>query len=324
MARPIRVFALVVVALALAAIGTRAEEAVDLRLRLTPGQVLRYEVSGQCDLDVGMAGTKTTMKNTQTFSGTYQVVSVDENGNYRMRMTVERIAFSAHSPAMVNWPAKDIDYDSGKPEDKEKEKTLMGMLGSLLVAEEFAARVSPTGKVLESAGMEKIRKKLLAAFPKDADQIAKMTDSSASEKLWPVFCERPQEAKKPGESWPVEEVIGGVMRCNAKVKLDKVENGRALVVSAGLDITFGNFAKPKETPSPDAELAKNIKVTKSEMSGTTQINLATGALKSADWRMAVEYGMPDPYSGQAISYRMVNNMTAKLLPVRSAKPAKKK
>jgi len=110
-----------------------------------------------------------------------------------------------------------------------------------------------------------------------------------------------------------------MMRLKMTSRLDKIENGQVFVVPAGLEVTFGEFGKPGEPANPLAAMAKNIKVTKSEMSGSTRLDAATGAVQEADQKLVMDYGMQVPGSNEAVSYHMVQVTKSKLLPAESKK-----
>ncbi len=299
---------------------SRAGEGVDLRLKLQPGQVLRYESSSQQDMDIDMDGQKVTMKNRQEGVSAFKVVSVDDRGNFRMELTGERLKMSMQSPAMS------MEYDSTKLDDqeKQKEKSLLGKFTALMATARFTATLSPSGQVVESSGMAELQKQLLEAFPEAAGQIKMMTGKETEEALWAAFCQRPQEHKTPGDTWVTEKNAMGMMQMKMTSRLEKVVDGQPVVVPAGLEIAFGDFAKKGDPANPFAALAKNMKATKTELTGSTTLDAASGVVRQSDSKMVLDYGLTVPGSDKAVSYHIVQTATSRLLPAAGTGPQSRK
>ena len=114
-----------------------ADEAVQLKYKFSPGQVLRYDGKQSMTVESTVSGTDQKHSYQITSVREWKVLGVDKEGNVRVTMTIVRAQVEATSP-----DGQAITFDT------EKDRTqnpLAAVIGKPLVE----AKLSPFGQVLD-------------------------------------------------------------------------------------------------------------------------------------------------------------------------------
>ncbi len=120
---------------------TKQPETYELRYRFIPGSSVDYTVENQSHIEVEQAGAEQQVDHSQTSHKHYRVLSVDEDGNGVLELTIDRVQMQAAVDG-----DEPVTYDSQK--DRQPPAQFIGIAGTIGKPH---ARItaSPTGKLLE-------------------------------------------------------------------------------------------------------------------------------------------------------------------------------
>jgi hypothetical protein len=113
-----------------------ADDAVTLRLRLTAGQVLRYEAKHVIDMESTVSGSTQTFKSETSSIREWKVLEVEPSGAARLELTILEVRVDAKTP-----DGKKFAFDT----KKEPNHPLAGMVGKPMVE----LKLSPSAQILD-------------------------------------------------------------------------------------------------------------------------------------------------------------------------------
>lgn len=213
-------------ALAAAALALALQaDAVDLRWKLEKGQQLRYKTTHKSLAEGGGVFLEKEMAVTYLHS----VTDVDAEGTATLRCAYEGIA--AWSKGL-----QEYRYDSEK--DKASPKDPGVRMLSRLVGQSFTVKMSPSGRVVEVLGFDKILEAIVKDAPdEDAGRRALQqvfSNESTKSLMQQIYLPLPGKKVSPGDSWSNELALQmpGVMgeaKLATQSRLAAVDRGEARI-----------------------------------------------------------------------------------------------
>jgi hypothetical protein len=147
---------------ALALLVFAQDEKLELRWKWEKGRELIYKTQQKTIMELGGAPMGQEISNTYSMT----VTSVAENGD--ATVTMKYLALGAKG----NGPTGEYDYDSEK--DKEPPTTGPAAFQAKMLGQSFVMKMTPTGKVTDVQGFEKILEEMLKGQPADDGGATKM------------------------------------------------------------------------------------------------------------------------------------------------------
>ena len=185
-----------------------AQEKVEVKWKFEKGRELRYRHAQKQTMEI--AGTAMEQQTAQTHLWT--VKDLDDKGVAAIETKVVAVA------AKGAGPGGEYDYDSEK--DKEPPQNPQVAMMAKMVGKSFQMKMTPTGKIVELQGYDKLVDDLLKDLGDDAGPMREMlkqmlsddTMKSMMQQMAPMLPEKPV-AK--GESWKNDftlkmPMIGGI------------------------------------------------------------------------------------------------------------------
>lgn len=307
MNRPLATTVLVVIALVLAvatgAAGTAAAaDKVELKLRLDEGQTYMLNMTVKQAITQTVMDQEQTIDQTMAFGISLKTTKVDADGAMTIEVKYDSIFFEQDGPMGAT------TYDSADPPD---EIPMQAKGFAALVGRGFTMKITPTAKVLELEGIDKMLDEILEfmELPEGPmlDQMKEglkqqFGDEALKQQMQQMFATYPDKPVGVGDSWTAEANLTGMMPMVLKntYKVTAIADG---VVTLDGESTV--------EPIKDAEPVKMGPMTmKIEMSGsqkgTMQIGEKSGLpLKaSIDQDLAGTITMTPPGSDEAMSIPM--------------------
>ena len=211
-------------AAAAAAAGAGEPQAVDLRVRLKPGEYFRFSVELEKSTEMDTAQGKAASRDSAAGVYVARALGTDDRGNCRLEIFTESLRVDIGGY---------FAYDSAKEADKPKEETLIGSYFALLASARYTAAVDPRGRATAFAGLEEIDRRMKELFPNTGIPPSYIGGRGLAEKLCLLFWEPlPADKKQPGETWALEEGAGEGPRLKVTRKLQAVADGVATIPSS--------------------------------------------------------------------------------------------
>jgi len=138
-----------------------APDAIDLRLRLQPGDQYRFVVSTEKAVSHWFRDEELNSSCSLTQWVTMDVLAVDPDGTVEVKLTFDRIALESASLDEA------CTYDSQIAVENDEDLAYPLMLFKALIGQSFPARLSPTGEVLTVQETDAIKTALSDALPRD-------------------------------------------------------------------------------------------------------------------------------------------------------------
>jgi hypothetical protein len=202
------------------------DDAVELRWRYVPGDVLRYRMTQKVSSDVNGTPVRQQMATVMTLD----VKEADGKGAVTIVARYEAVAARASG-------VQEYDYDSEK--DKEPPDDPAARMMSKLVGQSFTMRMNAAGKVLEVKGYEKLVEAMSRGVADDPagrerarQALAQMfSDEAFKSRMQQMAPPLPEGPVKKGDVWPVDftvklPIVGGVTY-RIRSKLADLKDGLA-------------------------------------------------------------------------------------------------
>jgi len=200
--------AIALVAVAAAALSTAScAKKVKLRLRLQKGNSYGILMNMDQNIEQEMLGQKQSMKQTIGMGYTFKVTDVDGVGNASVEVTHKSVRFKQAGPMGV------IEYDSTKPAG-EVHMAARGFAG--LVGQGFSMKITPEGRVLEIAGVDKMLDHIVKGLGLPAGPIRQQLkdgmkeqfgEAALKEMMETTFAIYPADPVEVGDSWTSKLVL---------------------------------------------------------------------------------------------------------------------
>ena len=211
-----------VLALALSAVAPeRQEEKVLLQWKFQEGMKHRYRMTQKVTMDFD----GTLMVQEQSFTYEMWVKGVDEKGTATVEMKYESMAVKATGLA-------EYEYDSEKDEDPPDE--LGGAAVTGLLGKSFTMKMTPSGRVVEVQGLDKLLGKLLEGEEGATPMLRQMlSDKSMKSMLQQMSPPLPEKKVGKGDRWKDTFAIDfarvGKMEFTLDSTLGGVKDGKAKI-----------------------------------------------------------------------------------------------
>lgn len=259
-------FFLAIVGLALAPFTAEAQQ-VELRYQYEEGAELRYEmVSTSTTAMPGMGDVRQEQRQVIRMD----VLSVDGEGNARIRHTVESIRLDMVTPMGT----QSYDSESGEAPTDPAMAPLAAMAGS-----SSEVVVGPDGSLVDAGDLQSWIEQLLEGLDAETRaQVGEFLDAEALESMMEQsFQALPPSRMAPGETWELDFSMPmpfGTLSAALVHTLDAVETreGRevALFTMTG---TLGDFE-----PEPGNPMAGMLGIGGGDLSGRMEFDLTSGML----------------------------------------------
>lgn len=258
----------------IAVVPALADDAVTLKYRYSPGQVLRYDGKQSLTVESTVSGTTQKFTSETISMREWRVLGVDAKGNARLAMTILRAKVEATSA-----DGKKIAFDT---ETDGENSPLAAVIGKPLVE----VTLSPTGQVIEIGGSQSAAAGQFVAH------------------IRTLLYALPASAVAPGASWqndlqlPLPPPVGKgeQVRLRQTFRLEKVADSVATInLASGL----AEEIKDKARVAAIAQFLPGGKI---------ELDLSRGVLRSVELKIdqtVTEFAGPDSTMHVTGSYRDV-------------------
>ena len=259
----------------------RAQEPVDLRLRLDVGDSFTQRTTVQQDIEQTVMGTAQTIKQNIGITTRFDVEAATEDV-YGIRATYTGVRFE------MNGPMGAVRYDSDSP---PAEPNPMSAGYAALAGQSFTFTADPAGHVLAVEGIEAMLSVMVdAVVATDEAQREAMKKSLEAQfgseavrgQLESTFALYPDAPVAVGDTWTREVALraGMPMDLTNTYRLERVEGGEAVIAVTGT-ITTG------DGPPMDMGGAKIAFDLDGTQSGHVRLDRASGMVRGAEFEQAI-------------------------------------
>ncbi len=250
----------------LGAVAALASVDKTLRLNFRAGQKLGYVLTQTTSTTVEMMGKKREQSFRQTAEMTWEVKSVDKDGNARMVQTIDRFRFESLSP-----PDRVGTMDTANGQDPSNLPAAMANLFRTVAGTSITMTITPLGEIHDFA----IPGNIVQAI-KDAGPSGVMLGSEQSLKdlAAQIFVPFPKTAIEQGDSWQGARELPvnyGTMVMDITYKL---EAPAGPIENVGIDV--------KVQIEPTKGLPVEYKVTSQDSRGHYRFANSVGILRESD------------------------------------------
>jgi hypothetical protein len=270
----------------------RVQEGVELRWRGRPGDVLRLRLTMTQTMTNSMMPepfeTETSMVMRQ------EVMEVSEEGVGSLDVAYEAIRMKAGAPAA-------LDYDSSRKGDaaKANDPTLAAMFEPLLAAD-VRMKITPSGEILEIAGLEHAFDGMEAAAPGMGEMFEKTFGGESLKRMVEVTV-FPEKTLVAGDTWQRDVELEVPMLGTMAVHFDNVLEGkekRGTAECARIGVR-GTMELEMADPASPAK----VTLDESTFSGTLFIELERGFLQESQIESTMSFTMSIP-GGEGMTMEM--------------------
>ena len=204
-----------------------ADFPIEYQLRLETGSVYQLTMETTLSSNMIIDSQRQTMEQSNLNKYTYNVESVDENGNMRIAVTYDRIKFNSKIGP------QQIEYDSEFPPDYYEPATIgfKALVGSVINIE-----ITSSGEILEISGIDEIIDNILAEanLPEtefkakfESDIRSQFGYDATKQALEQISGFYPDKPIMVGESWSkdIDITLGFPMKISSNYKLESSEDG---------------------------------------------------------------------------------------------------
>ncbi|MEN7546346.1 DUF6263 family protein [Rapidithrix thailandica] len=135
---------------------TFGQKKVKLQLNLKKGDVFKTVESINQDIAQTIMGMDQNIQQNFGMDYAYEVLEVDPNKNYRIKVTYERVRYEQKGN-----PMGDVAYDSGNPSQELNDQVKSY---AALVGQGFQLTVTPTGKIKEVRGADELLTNMVDSY----------------------------------------------------------------------------------------------------------------------------------------------------------------
>lgn len=249
-------------------------KAIDLQLKLQPGDVYTLETINDQYIQQTVMGNEQTIDQTIGYTFRQEVLDRSEDGIYSIRVTYDRVVYKQESPM------GSVDYDSQDPPE-EIAPQAVGFAAT--AGKSFAMTMNQRGEVLTVTGVDsmidQIFEEVSAQQPMNPQMRLTLKqqfgESSIKSSMTNLSNYYPEKPVKVGEHWEVVEDRKAMTALHLETDyvLAKAEDG-ILTLGAKSEITPVEDAEPTQM----GEMALSYSLA-GQQSGTLQVNRSTGLLK---------------------------------------------
>jgi RNA polymerase sigma factor (sigma-70 family) len=290
------------------AVGQARALGATLRYRFKKDVRLRYVVERKIESDTDANTGNKTVRTTESYDVTWKVVGVDNEGNAKMTLTIDRVRYQSDQ----HFPGKLIEFDSKKHKNPAGLSGPVRLLSPILRAQVgavFTCIMSPRGEIRDF----KVPKKL-------ADTVKKtrgMSGQYSRENLQQTLAVQgsvvlPSEPLSRGASWNEKSewtVAGGHARMPVQIKAiyqGEAERGGKKLETIALEPTATKVER-----SPTTKLGPfTLKTHKGK--GSMSFDKVSGWLVEAEQYQVVEM-VSGPGPGQMLAWKIRLSLSAKLV-----------
>jgi hypothetical protein len=187
-----------------------ANAAGPLRWKFTPGEKLAYDSEQDMTIDVtGVQGGDFQMRTEQQLNLIWDVISVDDQGNARIRQKLDRVRLKMTGPAAGQQADggvkknETVEYDSQAKDPPIGGAAMAAAMFEPMMKEYFELTVTPRGEVKDV----KVPPAVLELVKRNPE-IAKMgemaTDAGVQKMLMQEIVVMPEAEPKAGEAWSTQ------------------------------------------------------------------------------------------------------------------------
>jgi hypothetical protein len=285
------------------ALASAADAQTKLRYKFKEGERLEYAAEMDQKMAMNVLGNDVDIKTTMNIDMTWQTLKVDEKGNAKAKVTVNRAKMT-----MEGGPFGKVELDSKDTE--EPDNPIGQMLGGMVKAMgtmEMTFTVDPTGEVTDVKVAEttlKKFKKMPAIGGLGNDMIG--PDSFKSIVKGSIIMPLPKEEIDKGKTWTEKaEQSSGIGRVQTETKYTydgEIEKGGKKLAKIGV--------KPdvKIKPADDAKVQVKLKSNSSK--GTVLFDNQAGRIAEARNESTMQMEMEA--AGMTIDANMTQNMTIRM------------
>jgi len=227
-----------------------AADAVDLRLRLQPGDTYKLTMTTDKTINEWIQNLESISTSTTAMWLTMDVIAVDDDGTARVKLTFDRVATTSDEEDDVS------EYDSENP-DEDLEFPLK--IYQALVGQSFEVKLSPAGEVVKVLNADALQLAMATALSGGRSTFTIKTSSTkgmasalfgTSLRLDPIMLMdkkglrrlaaslvfvRPGEPVATGHTWERDNdlPVDSAMNCDSTYKLASHQDGVAMVEIEG-------------------------------------------------------------------------------------------
>jgi hypothetical protein len=260
--------------LAVAILCTNAPAQTLLRYKFKSGEKLHYVMEQKMNMEMAIMNMNVVTATAQTFDITWDVKSVDSEGNAKVTERFDRVRFTMDAAQLGG----KIEFDS--KDGKLPEGLIGGIIGPLFKAmagAEFEATIDGRGRVSNI----KVPEALTEAFKK-APGAAAGGDLFSEEGLKHLISNvplvLPEKAVVKGDKWDQEVEV--------KMQLGKMKNINAYIYEGPTEKNGVKLeqvaAKPNAKIEADPNAQFNMKIKSQEAKGTAYFNNDAGRLADSE------------------------------------------
>jgi RNA polymerase sigma factor (sigma-70 family) len=293
-----------------AALGQARAPGTTLRYRFEKGGTFGYVVEKKLDSDTDANSGNKQVRTAETYDVTWKVADVDNEGNARMTLTIDRVRYQQDQ----HFPGKLIEFDSKKQRNPVGQPGVVRLMAPILkahVGAVFTCTISPRGEVHDF----KVPKKLADTVKKTRGLTVMYSSEAFQRMLVPQgSIVLPREPVPRGASWTENaktevQLAGGHAKMAVTIKAtyqgEDDRSGRKLK-AIGLQPTATKVERSPTTRLGQFTLAKH------EGKGNLYIDNATGRLVESEQSHEVAM-TSNPGPGQVIAWKTKLSLTAKLV-----------
>lgn len=273
-------------ALSLVLLGPAALSAqeVTLRLNLNQGDSHRINTTTEQRIEQEMQGITQTIEQTIGMGMNLEVLEVDDEGNYRIRMTYDSVRY------VQEGPMGRTEYDSEQADGEPAAPMAQGF--AALVGEGYEATLTPLGRVTEVSGVDRMIDNMLGKIELEGaargmveqTMRSQFNDEAMQASMEMMSAIYPEEPVAVGDTWEqeMEANFGFPMAMETTWTLEEVEGGVA-TLSVEADITSPEDAEPMEMGPVKMTFALEGRQT-----GTMKLDEESGWTREANFEQDME------------------------------------
>lgn len=273
------------------------------RYAFKPGEKLAYVLDQKVEMTNSVMGRQLVIKINQTLDFTWQVRSVDANGDAKLVQVFDRIRFH------MDGPTGKTDYDSkdGKEPTDPVGQALSGLLTALAKAE-FNLTINRRGEITSVTIPDKLKEALKNAPGSGGLGMDMMSEEGFKRMTSQSGVVFPKEAVAKGKSWNRKTEFELAMIGKVITRVDYTYDGNVARSGKNLDkIT----AKTKLTYALDENASVTMKITDQDTKSTILFDNQTGRIVESTiaQNVAQEIGA----MGNTIDQKINQSVTMKLV-----------
>ena len=181
-----------------------AGQSVNLRLNLSKGDTYYLASTNEQTLTIEMMGMLTKIGINLRFGQEFHVDDVQDN-IFNIRTTFTDVAIKMDMAGGM-FGISNVDYDSRRQSNPDHP---VANIFAGLVGESFSMKISSTGKIIETSGLEEIMSKVISssAVPLDPQLQIMIGEGNLRQGIEQMFNIYPDKPVSPGDTWSKNQTI---------------------------------------------------------------------------------------------------------------------